>query len=576
MFTIKKIWKALNHAGKPWQISLAISLGMIVGLTPFISLHNVVIIIAVLLLNIHVGVFILSISLFGTLGLILDPLFASVGFSVLHAESLQMFFTQMYNNPVGYLSGFNNTILMGSFVISLVLFPFVYLLFSFLLVKYRTIIATKIQKIPLLNKLQFFKNEEIKQIKTFRLAGILVIVFIIATLSLFKIFLFDSMMKTSIEKSVSKASDKIVTIESLNTSILASSIELENVFVSDLKDPTDNIKIENIVFDVSLSQLIFKRLIVDNIIVDKISFPDTNKTIAKEKSVEETSNVKIKETSSSDINALTSLKNLDTNSIQNEFDKDYKAEFNKYKKYYEQIKPLFNSEKKIEEKRADGLFVYFDLYSNLPELLIKKGTFSVIKDDSTISGIFSDLTNNQYLYKKPFVIMIETSTNSFKSLNAELSILETKEKSLDSLDLKLKEYIVKPMSKKGVSISNTTIDTNVMLKIDNKTDLDGYETINVLSTDIAFPESNKYITILNESLVKIQGINAKVDISGTLSNPSISINSNLDTILKEKVKGVFSSQKENIKDELKEKVKSKIKDKLEEKLDGKLKGILGF
>jgi len=576
MFTLKKIWKALNHAGKPWQISLAISLGMIVGLTPFISLHNVVIIIAVLLLNIHVGIFILALSVFGALGLIFDPLFASVGSSVLHAELLQSVFTQMYNNPVGNLSGFNNTIFMGSFVISLVLSPFIYILSSFLLIKYRTIIATKIQNIPLLNKLQFFKNEDIQQIKTFRLAGILVLFFIIAVVSLFKIFIFDTIIKTSIEKSVSKASDKTVTIQNLTTSIFSSSIELENVFVSDVKNPSDNIEIENIVFDIHLSQLIFKRLIVDNIIIDKMSFPDTNKITLKEKSIKETSTAKKEETTGSERDVLSSLEKIDVSKIQNELDKDYKAEFDKYKKYYEQIKPLFNSEKKIKEERAEGLFVYFELASTLPELLIKKGTFSLIRNDSTISGIFSDLTNNQYLHQKPFVIMIETSTNSFRSLNAELSILETEKKSIDSLDLKLKEYKVKSMSKKGVSISNTIIDTNLALKIDNKTNLDGFETIDVLSTDIAFPESNKYITILNETLVKTQGITAKVSISGEINNPSISINSNLDTILKEKVKEVLSSEEENIKNELKEKAKSKIKEKLDEKLDEKLKGILGF
>jgi len=575
MFTISKIWKALNHAGKPWQISFAISLGMVVGLTPFISLHNLVIIIAVLLLNIHVGVFVLSISLFGILGLILDPLFAFVGSSVLHTESLQLLFTQMYNNVIGNLSGFNNTIFMGSFIISLIFFPFVYILSSFLLIKYRTVIATKIQNIPLLNQLQFFKNEEIDQVKTFRLVGMLVLVFIIAVLSLFKVFIFDSILKTSIEKSVGKSSDKLVNIERLNTSIFSSSIELESILISDLKDTSDNIEIENIVFDIQLSQLIFKRLIVENIIIDKISFSDTNKTTTEEKTIEKEM-IRKAENSSNDFDTLNSLKNIDTNSIQYQFNKDYKAEFEKYKRYYKQIKPLFNSEKKIEEQRAEGLFVDFDMDSDLPGLLIKRGTFSVIKDDSTVSGVFSNLTNNQTLYKKPSTVMIETSTNSFKSLNVELSMLETEEKSLDSLDLKLKEYRVKSMSKEGVSLKNTTINTSVTLKIDNKTGLDGYETIEVLSTDIGFPESNKYIAILNDSLLKTQGINAKVDINGTLSNPNISINSNLDTVLKEKVKEVLSSQKENIKNELKEKANSKIKEKLGDKLDDKLKGILGF
>jgi len=580
MFTLKKIWKALNHAGKPWQISLAISLGMIIGLTPFVSLHNVVIIIAVLLLNIHVGVFLLCVSAFSALGLIFDPLFAVVGASLLHAESLQLIFTQIYNNPVGNLSGFNNTIFMGSFVISLILFPFVYIMSSFLLVKYRTVIATKIQNIPLLNKLEFFKNEEIKQIKTFRLVGVLVVIFIIALLFLFKIFMFDNILKTSVEESISKSSEKVVSIDELNTSILNSSIELKNVFVSDTKDSSDNIKIENIVFDIDISQLIFKRLIVDNITVDKISFPEMNNITTKETAATKQVVTKTQESQESSFDALSALQEIDTNSIEDQFNKDYKEEFAKYKKYYEQIKPLFNSEKKIEEQRADGLFVYFDLYSNLPELLIKKGTFSVIKDDSSISGVFSDLTNNQNLHKKPFVMVIETATNSFKSLNVELSMLETEEKSLDSLDLKLKEYKVKPISKEGVSITNTTIDTNIALKIDNKTDLDGYETIEVLSTDIAFPESNKYIVILNESLVKTQDIKATVKIGGKLSDPTISISSNLDSILKEKVKAVLSSQEENIKNEIKEKVTSKIQEKLDEKLDDKLddkiKGILGF
>ena len=569
MFTIKKIWNALNHAGKPWQISLAISLGMIVGLTPFISLHNVVIIIAALLLNIHVGVFILSISLFGALGLILDPFFASVGITVLNAESLQMIFTQMYNNPLGNLSGFNNTILMGSLLISFILFPFMSILTSILLIKYRTIIATKIQNIPLLNKLQFFKNEEIKEIKTFRLAGVLVLVFIVASLTIFKIFIFDMIVKSNLEKAISKASHKTVTIESLSTSIFNSSMELDNILVLDVKDASNSIEIKNIVLDINFSELIFKKFIVDNIIIDQISFPTTNIITSKKKSTTETTTAtKVKPSEKNSLDRFTSLKNIDINSIQNEFDKDYKAEFDKYKNYYSKIKPLFNSEKKTEEKRADGLFVYFDLDSSLPEFLIKKGTFAVLKNGTIISGIFYDFTNNQYLYKKPFRLSVETSTKSFKSLNVKLSILEIKEKSLDTLTARVKEYAVQPINKNGTTLTNTIINTNIDIKISNKNNIEGNETIDVLSSDIAFPEANKYIAILNKSLIKTKGIKGNVALSGTLDAPKVTIASNLDSILKKKVKTVLSSQKENIKNEVKEKVKSKLKDKL--------KGILGF
>ena len=155
MFTIKKIWNALNHAGKPWQIAMAIALGMIVGFTPIFSLHNIVVLLVVLMLNIHFGIFVLAVSLFGILGFILDPLFSFIGQTILISDGLNGLFTSWFNNPFMQLTNFNNTITMGSLVVSLVLFFIVFKIFSNVLVKYRSIIATKLKNIPLLNKLEY-------------------------------------------------------------------------------------------------------------------------------------------------------------------------------------------------------------------------------------------------------------------------------------------------------------------------------------------------------------------------------------------------------------------------------------
>jgi len=581
MFTIKKIWNALNHAGKPWQISLAIAFGMIVGFTPLVSLHNIIILVFLLVLNIHIGVFALSISLFGILGLVLDPLFATFGTIVLNSTSFYELFTSLYNTSFGQISQFNNTILMGSFAVSIALFPIVYILFSFLIVKYRSLIAIKIQNIPLLNKLQFFTNEEMKQTKTFRFVGLFVIVFLLGLVSLFKIFIFDDMVKLNIEKAISKSTNKIVQIEILSTSIFNSSLALQNVSVTDKEDTTSNISIKDIAIDISVSDLIFKRVVVENLIFNEISFPNSvnipkleNQNLAPSKSSSQ------KESSSNSLTDLTSLKNLDISEIKEKLNKDYKAEFDKYKGYYEQIKPLFNSEKKIDEKRADGEFVYFNLNSSIPKVLIKKGIFSLLEDGEIIKGTFKNFTTNQALYQKPFELSVGVQTKKLKSLMIQASFLETNKDSLDSVNIVVKTLEIDPMIQKNISIQNTTIDTTFDLKITDKKYLEGYESISVLSTDIAFKKANKYITMLNKSLVNTKHIKGTIVISGEMNNPSVKIDSNLDTILKDKVTDILKSQKDTIKNEIKDKVKSKIKDKLEDKLEDKLgdklKGILGF
>lgn len=572
MFTLKKIWDALNHAGKPWQISLALAFGMVVGFTPIVSLHNIIIFLVVLLLNIHIGIFILAVSVFAILGLILDPLFSSLGTTILTSDGLNSFFTLVYNDPVGYLSGFNNTILMGSLVVSLVLFPLVYIVFSIIMVKYRSAIATKIKNIPLLNKLQFFQNEDVKKVKTFRIMGVLLFVFILGTVSLFKILIFDGLVKANIEIAVNKSTDKIVKIGNLSTSIFNSSIVLENLSITDKKDISKNINIKDITVNIELSQLIFKKVIVENLIIKQISFPSTANIATTENKNKKSTNETQKNNSSTNMLDVSSLKNINTLDIKEGFSKDYKAEFDKYKEYYNQIKPLFTSEKKLEQKRADGDFIYFDLVSNIPNFLIKKGTFSLIHNDDTINGTFKDFTTNQFLHKKPFELSINTTTKQFKSLSVNLSILETKKRSLDTLNIKIKEFSIKPINQKNISITNTKIDTTMDLKITDKKALTGYESIDVITSDIAFNETNNYIALLNESLIETKGIKGNIVISGDINNPKLKIDSNIDKILKDKINAVLSSQKENIKKEIKKKVKSKIEDKVK----SKLKGILGF
>jgi len=339
--------------------------------------------------------------------------------------------------------------------------------------------------------------------------------------------------------------------------------------VSDEKKKDENIHIKNITLDISLGQVIFEKAIIDNLQVDGISFPtkqleEKTKNISKEES-KTTNNTK----KSTEISDLNTLKNIE---FQKDFDKEIKNRFDEYKGFYEQLKPLFNKEQEIVAKRDEGIYIYYQLESLLPQILIRQGTFSIIKDELLINGTFKDFTTNQYLYKKPFIISIDTKSNKIGNVLVDGSFIETKQVNKDKLNIKLNGYSVPNKEEKSFSISNTIINTEIDLNIIKKNEISGSQSIDVISTDIKIPESNKYIEILNKSLIKTKGINANVGISGTLNSPKFNIDSNIDSILKKKVKSVLSSQQDAIKNEVKEKVQEKVK----EKLNGKLKGILGF
>jgi len=568
MFTLKKIWNALNHAGKPWQIAVAVALGMLVGFTPLLSLHNIIVLFAVFIFNIHLSIFLLAVSFFGMLGLLLDPFFTYLGKSILLSQGYEELFTTWFNNPVGHLTYFNNTITMGSFVISLLFFSLVYKTTSVLISKYREVIAVKLKNIPILNKIDFFQKEEIKEVKIVRVLGIVALFIVIGLISLFTLFFLDNIIKSNIETAINKSSNKIVKIGNLSTSFLNSSVSLENLMVQDKQDKKNSTLIKSIVFDFNLGQLVFEKVIIENLKIDGISFPskvamkDSN-TAPSSKEVIVTKKEKIK--SKSDLTALKDLNNL---KVEEDFDKEIKRQFEKYKKYYQQVKPLFNKENKIVKNRDDGKFIYYTLQSNLPDLLIRKGTFSITKDDTSIKGSFKDFTTNQFLYKKPFVILIDTKTEKLDNILLNASFLETKDIKEDTLNIKVNGFEINELQEKTVNINNTKLNSILDLKIIDQNEISGFQSIKILSTDIAFPASNKYIALLNKSLIQTKGITGDITISGSLDNPKFKINSNADKILKVKVKNILKSQKSAIKDEIKTKVK--------EKLKNKLKGILGF
>lgn len=113
---IANLLKILNSESAPAQISLALAFGMIVGLTPFWSLHNLVVLFLVCILRVNLSAFLVGVAVFSGFAYLLDPLMENVGTKLLTDPSLREFWTTLYNTTGWRLTRFNNTLTLGSFV----------------------------------------------------------------------------------------------------------------------------------------------------------------------------------------------------------------------------------------------------------------------------------------------------------------------------------------------------------------------------------------------------------------------------------------------------------------------------
>ncbi|MFP4040890.1 MAG: TIGR03546 family protein [Desulfosudaceae bacterium] len=151
---IAKLLKILNSETEPHQISAGLSLAMIFGLTPLFAPHNALVLLLVLVLRVNLSAFILGWLLFSGIAYLLDPIFHAIGYACLTATALEALWTSLYNLPLLRLTGFNNSLVMGSLLVSLVLFFPLFLLANFIIRKYREHLLAWIRETRLARILQ--------------------------------------------------------------------------------------------------------------------------------------------------------------------------------------------------------------------------------------------------------------------------------------------------------------------------------------------------------------------------------------------------------------------------------------
>ncbi|GJQ64370.1 MAG: hypothetical protein SCALA702_34230 [Melioribacteraceae bacterium] len=155
---LAKLFKVLRSGDTPGQIAAGFILGMVIGLTPVFSLHNLIIVFLIIIFNVNISMAIFAFLLFSGFAWILDPVFHSFGYFLLvDITSLRDLYTTLYNIPIIALSKFNNTVVLGSLISSILIMPVIYFLTKNFVVVYRTRLEPKVNKLKVVQSLKASK-----------------------------------------------------------------------------------------------------------------------------------------------------------------------------------------------------------------------------------------------------------------------------------------------------------------------------------------------------------------------------------------------------------------------------------
>lgn len=141
--------KLLNSDTGQNQIAAGIAAGFILGMTPAFSLQTLLVFLCLFLFRIQIGMAFLSVFFFSFVAWLLDPVFHQVGLAVLRMDAFQGLFTTLYNMPIVPFTRFNNSVVMGSGVVAILLSPVIFFVSRSLVVKYRATVVERFKQTKL-------------------------------------------------------------------------------------------------------------------------------------------------------------------------------------------------------------------------------------------------------------------------------------------------------------------------------------------------------------------------------------------------------------------------------------------
>ena len=165
---IVKLLKALNTNSHPGEIAHAVSIGVLLGFMPKDNALWYLLFVLFLFVRVHKGAFLLTVLAASLLARLFDLLFDAIGYAVLTFSPLEPVYAALLDIPFVAFTKFNNTVVAGAVVSSLILYIPVYILIRILIKSWRTHLAPALARskfmqafyqIPFISKIAGFFTE---------------------------------------------------------------------------------------------------------------------------------------------------------------------------------------------------------------------------------------------------------------------------------------------------------------------------------------------------------------------------------------------------------------------------------
>lgn len=136
-------FRLLNSETGTNQLASGLACGLILGFSPFLSIQTFLILFLIFFFRIQMGAAFLAAFFFKFVAFLFDPVADQLGRAVLETPSLRPLFTELYNMPLVPMTRFNNSIVMGSMIVGLILVIPAFFVFRSLILKYRATVVTR-------------------------------------------------------------------------------------------------------------------------------------------------------------------------------------------------------------------------------------------------------------------------------------------------------------------------------------------------------------------------------------------------------------------------------------------------
>ena len=165
---IAKLLKSLNTNSHPGEIAHAVAIGVLLGFMPKDNALWYLLFVFFLFVRVHKGALLLTTLAASLLTRLFDPLFDAIGYAVLTFSPLEPVYAALLDIPFVAFTKFNNTVVAGAVVSSLILYIPVYILIRILIKSWRTHLAPALARskfmqafyqIPFISKIAGFFTE---------------------------------------------------------------------------------------------------------------------------------------------------------------------------------------------------------------------------------------------------------------------------------------------------------------------------------------------------------------------------------------------------------------------------------